>query len=397
MLKIRSQRWPRLTMAGVTLLLTLACGLIESEARPARQRVVLHRLPTLTPTIVATAAQVIEPVQAIPVSTPLPLPPATSTRSEIAPVSPAAANSQAILTPVVVLNVRSGPGLDYPVLGKLTPGQAYQVAGKNPEGSWWQIIYPPGSGSLAWVSAEAQYATVSGGEAVPIAQLPPPPAATPIPAAAAPTVPASSDPPGAPPPAPTATTNTASPDWAFAGVRVYSDHIQGGLLLHGKALNHTGAAQELVAINGTFYDGQGQVIADQDDSYAYWPGYVVPPGGSVPFELLVDGIGEAARFDLNVEAKPSDNPPRQDFNVSNVNQQTEGGDYCLAGELRNPGRELEDYLIVAAVLYDSQDNVLNFGDYEEFGQLQGNASNFEICIDRPSQDIARYEVVAWGR
>jgi hypothetical protein len=189
-----------------------------------------------------------------------------------------------------------------------------------------------------------------------------------------------------------------SPGWAFAGVRVYTDQDQGGLLLHGKAINNTDSPQELLAINGIFYDGQGQVIADEDDSYAYWPGYVVPPGGSVPFELLVDGIGEAAKFDLSVEAEPSDETPRQDFNVSNVNQQTEDDIYCLAGELRNPGSELDDYLIIAAVLYDNQDNVLNFGDYEEFGTIGGgDASNFEICVDRPSQDIARYEVVAWGR
>jgi hypothetical protein len=197
---------------------------------------------------------------------------------------------------------------------------------------------------------------------------------------------------------PTATPLSTSPGWAFAGVRVYTDQDQGGLLMHGKAINNTGAAQELLAINGIFYDGQGQVIADKNDSYAYWPGYVIPPGGSVPFELRADGIREAAKYDLSVEALSSDETPRQDFNVSNVNQQTEDDSYCLQGEFSNPGSELQDYLIIAAVLYDGQDNVLNFGDYEEFGTIGGgDASNFEICIDRPNQDIARYEVVAWGR
>jgi hypothetical protein len=311
--------------------------------------------------------------------------------------------------------------VDYPILGKLVPGQSFQIVGKNPEGSWWQVIYPPDSGNLAWVSADSQYSSASGVEAVQIAQLPPPPAVIPSPVVIVPAPPSSPElapgqpaaaVPGAPNPQltptpisgddlaaePTATPISTSPGWAFAGVRVYTDQTQGGLLLHGKAINNTGSAQELLAINGIFYDGQGQVIADQDDSYAYWPGYVVPPGGSVPFELLVDGIGEAAKFDLSVEAEPSDESPRQDFNVSNVNQQTEDDIYCLAGELRNPGSELDDYLIIAAVLYDSQDNVLNFGDYEEFGTIGGgDASNFEICVDRPSQDIARYEVVAWGR
>jgi uncharacterized protein YgiM (DUF1202 family) len=314
------------------------------------------------------------------------------------------------------LNVRSGPSVDYPILGKISPGQSFQIAGKSPDGGWWQVIYPPESGGLAWVTADAQYSTASSVEAVAIAQLPPPPlpTATPIalPTLPPPPIPAqatlafnSSSPglantPGlesVPVPVPEDDNSSGSSGWAFAGVRVYTDQDQGGLLLHGKAVNNTGAAQELLSINGIFYDGQGQVIADHDDSYAYWPGYVVPPGGSVPFELLVDGIGEPANFDLSVEAQPSDQTPRQDFNVSNVNQQTEDDVYCLAGELRNPGSDLEDYLIIAAVLYDAQDNVLNFGDYEEFGSIEDSASNFEICIDRPNQDIARYEVVAWGR
>jgi hypothetical protein len=171
-------------------------------------------------------------------------------------------------------------------------------------------------------------------------------------------------------------------------------------VLYGNVVNNTGAAQELMTIVGTFFNDQGQVIADADRTYAYWPGYVIPPGGRVPFEMLVDGIKGAANFELDVEATPSEETPRQDFEVADLNQWNEDDVYCLKGKVRNPAGALEDYLIIAAVLYDAQDNIVNFGDYEEFGLITasaGDTSEFEICVEPPNQDVARYEVQAWGR
>ena len=42
------------------------------------------------------------------------------------------------------LNVRSGPGLTYDILGKLTQGQAIQATGKTTDGQWLQIVYNNG-------------------------------------------------------------------------------------------------------------------------------------------------------------------------------------------------------------------------------------------------------------
>ncbi len=198
----------------------------------------------------------------------------------------------------------------------------------------------------------------------------------------------------------TATQTPLPEDWAFSGVRLYPDEYDDGLLLYGQVTNNTGAAQELFEITGTFFDAQGQVIAEPDSSYAYWPGYVLPAGGRMPFELVVDGIDSAAKFDLQVEAEPSGETARQDFTFSDINQWTEDDVYCLEGNLRNPGSELEEYLIIAAVLYNSQDEVVNFGDYEEFGRagLVGDeTSTFEICVSPPNQGVARYELLAWGQ
>jgi uncharacterized protein YraI len=49
------------------------------------------------------------------------------------------------------INIRSGPGTDYNILGKLLPGMTVSVTGKNDAGTWWRIDYNNAPG---WVSAE---------------------------------------------------------------------------------------------------------------------------------------------------------------------------------------------------------------------------------------------------
>ena len=79
------------------------------------------------------------------------------------------------------LNVRSGPGVEYPPIGGLAEGRSAQIAGKNLEGTWWQIVYPPNSGGRGWVSAKPQYSTAHNVETVPVVPVPPPPTPTPTP------------------------------------------------------------------------------------------------------------------------------------------------------------------------------------------------------------------------
>jgi uncharacterized protein YraI len=51
------------------------------------------------------------------------------------------------------VNVRRGPGLDFELLGRLDEGQSATVVAQNETGEWWQIEYPAGENSLAWVAA----------------------------------------------------------------------------------------------------------------------------------------------------------------------------------------------------------------------------------------------------
>ena len=40
------------------------------------------------------------------------------------------------------LNVRSGPGTNYPVYGVVPPGSSAEASGISPDGGWYQIIVP---------------------------------------------------------------------------------------------------------------------------------------------------------------------------------------------------------------------------------------------------------------
>lgn len=198
-------------------------------------------------------------------------------------------------------------------------------------------------------------------------------------------------------PLPAMTTAVDSPGWSLDSVRVHSDVFEEGLLLYGDLINDTGSPQALALVTGTFYDSQGKVIADRESVYDYWPLLdVVPPGGRVPFELVVENIRDAANFILNVEFEPSSESPRQDFEFFDLNQWNEEEAYCVEGILRGPGENLQSYVVVAVVLYDDQESVVNFGDYYKPYLAGDQTLSFEICVGPPNQDIARYELRAWG-
>lgn len=171
------------------------------------------------------------------------------------------------------------------------------------------------------------------------------------------------------------------------------------MLLFGDLINNTGFSQELFDIVGQFYDVNGQVVADESSTYGYWPIFVIPADGRMPFELTVEGIRDAANYDLRVDSEPSGEVPRQDFEFFDLYELNEDYGYCVGGRIRNPGGALEDDMVVVAVLYDAQDTIVGFGEYYPyFEELVGDQTEeFEICADTYSQQVARYELRAWGQ
>ncbi len=77
------------------------------------------------------------------------------------------------------LDIRSGPGSDYPVLASVPEGNPVRVTGRSRDGKWWQIAHPGGPGGYGWILAE--FVDLKGTAAPPIARASPPPTATPPP------------------------------------------------------------------------------------------------------------------------------------------------------------------------------------------------------------------------
>lgn len=73
------------------------------------------------------------------------------------------------------VNIRQGPGIDYPVLGRVEAGMIARVTGMNPEGTWWQVVCPDDSVGDCWVSADPTLTTAASAPATDA-----PPGAAPI-------------------------------------------------------------------------------------------------------------------------------------------------------------------------------------------------------------------------
>lgn len=87
-------------------------------------------------------------------------------------VSPQVATARASDT----INLRGGPGTEYPVIGGARPGESFRITGRNSAGSWWQACCL--NGSSVWLSAS--YVEVSGAtNDVPVINVAPPPATQP--------------------------------------------------------------------------------------------------------------------------------------------------------------------------------------------------------------------------
>ncbi len=155
--------------------------LTESESTPESEieveKVEVEVKTTPTPTATATAT---------------PEPTATNTRVKTTPTPPAPSPTpepEPIVkideTLTAKINIRSGPGTEYPVVTQFEPGREAPALGRIADLSWWQIDLPDetdGVDAVGWVFAEL--AVFSGNrEALPLAEIPPlPPTPTPEPA-----------------------------------------------------------------------------------------------------------------------------------------------------------------------------------------------------------------------
>jgi hypothetical protein len=123
-------------------------------------------------------AQVVAPitqteVSVLPSNTPTPVPPGTPS---------AKARTD--------LEVRSGPGDEYELLGYLPEGAMAEIVSRDKGGQWWQIKSSLSAAGVGWISAGSDFSEATDADNVPIALAPPTP--TPIPVPDTPTSTASS-------------------------------------------------------------------------------------------------------------------------------------------------------------------------------------------------------------
>lgn len=71
------------------------------------------------------------------------------------------------------VNIRSGPGTNFPVLGVAPFGAEGEIIGRSANGAWWVVAIPSAPGGSGWVSAD--FVAASNANDVPIIASPPPP------------------------------------------------------------------------------------------------------------------------------------------------------------------------------------------------------------------------------
>ncbi|MDX1521732.1 MAG: SH3 domain-containing protein [Anaerolineae bacterium] len=199
-----------LVLINYLIFATLFSWLVETDFEG--QFATRTPVPTFTP---APA----EPFIIVPTFTPAPvIPTPTATRvlsngepsSQAAPGSGSEAAGQApapkpqVIAPGAV-NIRSGPGLDFEVIGTLNANAARPITGRTGDASWWQIKV--GDDQRGWVSGSVVQASETG--SVPVIDS----ASAAAPASAPAVQPAASNPPPAP----------AQPKYQFTPTGWYDD------------------------------------------------------------------------------------------------------------------------------------------------------------------------------
>ena len=71
------------------------------------------------------------------------------------------------------VNIRSGPGTNFPVLGVAPFGAEGEIIGRSADSRWWVVAVPSAPGGSGWVSAD--FVAASNAEDVPVIAAPPPP------------------------------------------------------------------------------------------------------------------------------------------------------------------------------------------------------------------------------
>jgi heat shock protein HslJ/uncharacterized protein YraI len=98
-----------------------------------------------------------------------------ATRAEVVDLpEPAPQTPTGRVSGASALNIRSGPGTNFPVIGVAREGDQGTIVGRSEDGVWWAFDAPQVQGGVAWASA--QFVAATNADSVPVIAAPPPPA-----------------------------------------------------------------------------------------------------------------------------------------------------------------------------------------------------------------------------
>lgn len=175
--------------ASSLLLLLLGCDQAATNTPAASTNIPITAppaetsSPTLTTTLPSTATRT--PTATATNSAESPSPTTTLPATETANTIPSAAPPGSPLGTIQeVLRVRSGPGTQFAILGKLAVGLQVILLARSADGQWFEIEYPSGSDQRGWINSGFVQLTGTS-EHLPTAQAPPAPTLAPtVPATA---------------------------------------------------------------------------------------------------------------------------------------------------------------------------------------------------------------------
>lgn len=195
----------RVGLVGVLLTMLLAAVACTANVPqgPAATQVpsaLKTKRPTFTPTPLVPPTATPVPATPTPTAEPPTATPEGPPTATPAPPTPTPEPSPVVQVATETLNVREGPGTEYPRIGQVRQGDNLQVIARNPDGDWYLICCV--GGRQGWVSVQHVRLVEGTAAAIPIATaLPPtpvpratdtpapPPTATPVPATPTPVFP----------------------------------------------------------------------------------------------------------------------------------------------------------------------------------------------------------------
>ena len=161
---------PLLFFISMLFMATLACNAFAGETEPAI---------SVPPPLVTLENGTAVPGEDAPIAD---IAPTATLPGESGGDETAVASGTPIVTVLVDLNIRSGPGVVYDRLGFFLRDSTAQVLGQDPTSGWWLVACPSEiSAPQCWVSGGSQYTLGSNTGSVPVAAVPPTP--TPVPTA----------------------------------------------------------------------------------------------------------------------------------------------------------------------------------------------------------------------